>query len=125
LAIVRWHRYEIENYLVVPDAIRRTLSPEPGDLFTASAASKAIDYLKTQLPPTFFIAPLADSAAIVSVPASKELLPQMFEAAGRPLEKGDFFLIAQNMKPEEIHPEVVRVLDAISQLLPDDDLETT
>ena len=29
------------------------------------------------------------------------------------------------MRPEEIHPEVVRVLDAISQLLPDDDLETT
>jgi predicted ATPase len=124
LLIVRWHRYEIENYLVVPAAIRRTLSPEPADLFTAPVASKAIDYLKTQLPPAFFTNPLADSAAIVSVPASKELLPQMFEAAGRPLEKGDFFLIAQNMRPEEIHPEVVRVLDAISQLLPDDDLET-
>ena len=43
LHIVRWHRYEIENYLVVPDAIKRTLSPEPADLFTASTASKAID----------------------------------------------------------------------------------
>jgi predicted ATPase len=125
LLIVRWHRYEIENYLLVPDAIRRMLSPGPRTLFTAPIASKAIDYLKTQLPPAFFTDPLADSAAIVSVPASKELLPQMFEAAGRPLEKGDFFLIAQNMKPEEIHPEVVRVLDAIAQLLPDDDLETT
>ena len=69
--------------------------------------------------------PLADSAAIVSVPASKELLPQMFEVAGRPLEKRDFYLIAQNMRAEEIHPEVVRVLDAVSRLLPDGDLETT
>ena len=30
-----WHRYEIENYLLVPNAIKRTLSPEPRDLFTA------------------------------------------------------------------------------------------
>jgi hypothetical protein len=124
LLIIRWHRYEIENYLVVPDAIRRMLSPEPTDLFTASAASKAIDYLKTQLPPAFFTDPLVDSAAIVSVPASKELLPQMFDAAGRPLESGDFFLIAQDMRAKEIHPEVVRVLDAISGLLPDGDPET-
>ncbi len=124
LVIIRWRRYEIENYLVVPDAIKRTLSPDPRHLFTPSEASKAIDYLKTQLPPAFFDNPLADSAAIVSVPASKELLPQMFEAAGRPLEKGDFFLIARSMRSEEIHPEVVRVLDAISRLLPDDDLET-
>jgi hypothetical protein len=125
LTIVRWTRYEVENYLLVPDAIRRTLSPEPADLFTATEASKAIDYLKTQLPPAFFSNPLADSAAIVSVPASKQLLPQMFDAAGRPLEKGDFFLIAQNMKPEEIHPEVVRVLDAIAELLPQDKRERT
>ena len=35
LLIVRWHRYEIENYLLVPDAIKRTSLPEPRDLFTA------------------------------------------------------------------------------------------
>ena len=35
-------------------------------------------------------------------------------------KKGDFFLIAENMKENEIHPEVVRVLDAIAELLPQD-----
>jgi len=120
LVVVRWHRYEIENYLVVPNAIKRFLSPDPTYLFTAAEASRAIDYLKTQLPPPFFADPLVDNAAIVGVPASKELLPQMFEAAGRPLEKGDFFLIAENMRREDIHPEVTRVLDAIAGLLPHD-----
>ena len=119
LTIIRWHRYEIENYLVVPDAIKRMLSPDR-DLFTANEANKAIDFLKSQLPPPFFTNPLEDNAAIVNVPASKQLLPQMFESAGRPLEKSDFFLIAQSMKSEEIHPEVIGVLDAIAKLLPQD-----
>ncbi len=120
LTIIRWRRYEIENYLVVPDAIKRMIAGDATDLFLAAEASKAIDYLKTQLPPAFFSNPLADSAAIVNVPASKQLLPQMFEAVGRPLEKGDFFLIAKNMNRNEIHPDVTRVLEAIAELVPED-----
>lgn len=87
-------------------------------MFTDSEAQKALEFLKMQLPPVFFDNPLQDSATVVSVPASKQLLPQMFEAAGRPMEKSDFFLIASNMKREEVHPEVVQVLDMIAALLP-------
>ncbi len=117
LTVRRWTRYEIENYLLVPEAIRRLLSPT-GDLFLAEQGRKALEFLRQQLPPVFFDNPLADSAAVVNVPASKQILPQMFQAAGRPLEKSEFFLIAQCMKPNEIHPEVVNVLDLISDLLP-------
>lgn len=119
LSIVRWRRYEIENYLLVPSAIRRLLTPEEEALFAPLTADRAIEYLRTQLPPTFFDDPLSDVAqAVVEVPASKKLLPQMFQTAGRPMEKNDFFLIAETMRPDEIHPEVRDVLDRIVELIP-------
>jgi hypothetical protein len=43
----------------------------------------------------------------------------MFEAAGRHLEKSDFFLVVESMKREEVHPAVIAVLDRIAALLPD------
>jgi len=124
LSLVRWKRYEIENYLLVPDAIGRFLAPESDELFGQAAAEKAIEYLKTQLPDSFFRNPLSDvTAAAVEVPASKDLLPQMFEAAGRPLEKSDFFLIAERMTKDEIHPAVITVLDQVAALAPGGDRE--
>lgn len=117
LTVKRWKRYEIENYLLIPNAIERTLAPD-NELFGKQEAKKAIDHLRQQLPPVFFDDPLQDGAAVVSVAASKQILPQMFEAAGRPMEKSDFFLIASNMKPNEVHPEVVAVLDMVFDLLP-------
>jgi hypothetical protein len=119
LTIVRWARYEIENYLVVPDAIKRMLGANMQDLFSMQEVDRAMAYLKTQLPEPFFADPLSDQIqAIMEIPASKKLLPEMFEAAGRPLEKSDFFLIAENMQKQEIHPEIIRVLDRIAGLLP-------
>jgi len=119
LNIVRWSRYEIENYLVIPNAIKRMLCSDPQDLFSIEEAKRAIAYLKTQLPEPFFADPLSDTIqAIMEIPASKKLLPEMFEAAGRPLEKSDFFLIAESMRKEEIHPEIIRVLNCIAGLLP-------
>jgi len=119
LTIVRWQRYEIENYLIVPDAIRRFLSPGGGDLFGQAEADRAMEFLKTQLPDSFFRDPLSDATeAIVAVAASKKLLPPMFAAAGRALERSDFFLIAEQMTKDEIHPAVKRVLDQIAALVP-------
>jgi predicted ATPase len=122
LTIKRWQRYEIENYLLVPAAITRTIAPSD-DMFAKAEAVKAIDFLKQQLPPVFFDNPLQDTAAVVSVAASKQILPQLFEAAGRRMEKSDFFLIASNMRPAEIHPEVVEILNSIVELLPSDSAE--
>ena len=108
--------------VLIPDAIKRTLGPTD-NLFVAEEGRKAIEYLRQQLPPVFFDNPLHDNPVVDSVPASKQLLPQMFEAAGRPMEKCDFFLIAGNMKPDEIHPEVIEVLDMIAALLPPDSVD--
>jgi predicted ATPase len=117
LSIHRWTRYEIENYLLVPSAIHRFLAHEPADLFSTKTADDAIAYLRTQLPPQTFENPLADNATVVAVRASKDVLPQMFEAVGGPLEKEDYFLLAEAMVPDEIHPDVTQVLDAIAALV--------
>ena len=118
LTIHRWKRYEIENYLLVPDAIRRFIVNDPADLFSGAQGDGAINYLRSQLPPQTFLNPLEDNATVDTVRASKDILPQTFSAAGRLLEKEDYFLLAEKMRPEEIHPEVRTVLDDIEALLP-------
>ncbi len=117
LTIHRWTRYEVENYLLVPNAIRRFLVRDPGDLFSSAAADAAIVHLRSQLPPQTFDNPLTDNATVTTVRASKELLPQMFDAAGYTLEKEDYFLVAEAMRPDEIHPEVLAVLRSIADLV--------
>jgi hypothetical protein len=122
LTIRKWKRYEIENYLLVPEAIRRFLSPDPQDMFTSHDANKALEYLKTQLPPAVFSEPLSDETeAVVEIPASKKLLPQMFDRTNRKLEKNDYYLIAEQMAENEIHEDIKTVLDAIAALLPQKD----
>lgn len=124
LTIRRWKRYEIENYLVVPEAIRRFLKSGDGELFDQAAMDKAIKFLKEQLPESFFSDPLSDSTeAIVAVAASKKLLPPMFEKAGRPIEKNDYFLIAEQMEESEVHPAVREVLDQIAALIPSEETD--
>jgi len=115
LSIHRWKRYEIKNYLLVPEALRRFIANE--DLFSAAQGEKALDYLREQLPPQTFVNPLEDNATVNTVRASKDILPQAFAAAERLLEKEDYFLIAEKMRPDEIHPEVRVVLDSIEALL--------
>jgi predicted ATPase len=119
LTIHRWRRYEIENYLLVPNGIQRFLVNDPNDLFASAEGQRAIDYLRGQLPPQTFIDPLEDNATVSTVRASKDILPQAFSAAGRLVEKEDYFLVAEKMRPGEIHPEVHAVLDSIEALLPD------
>ena len=124
LTILKWKRYEIENYLLVPEAIRRFLSPDPQDMFTSHDANRAIEYLKTQLPPAVFSNPLSDETqAVVEVPASKKLLPQMFDRTERKLEKNDYYLIAEQMAENDIHGDIRSVLDAIAALLPQKDAQ--
>jgi predicted ATPase len=117
LDVVRWRRYEIENYLLVPASIERFLSPDPQDLFGSDAAQKALDYLRSQFTESFFRNPLSDELqAVIDIPASKQLLPHMFQAAGRALDKNEYYMIAECMKKTEIHPDIGEVLDRIASL---------
>jgi energy-coupling factor transporter ATP-binding protein EcfA2 len=113
LLILRWERYEAESYLLHPASLERFLDGEVGELF----ARPALDYLRENLPPAFFSNPLETSNFLRSEPASKTLLPEIFKRVNLILPKSDYFLLAQQMQPEEIPVEVSEKLDAIAQIV--------
>ncbi|MHB9009078.1 MAG: hypothetical protein ACYDC1_19385, partial [Limisphaerales bacterium] len=113
LTILRWERYEAESYLLHPVSLERFLEAEKGPLF----AKPALDYLRDQLPPAFFHAPLETSPVLRAEPASKTLLPEILLRAGVTLAKSNYFLLAQQMKREEIPAEVRDKLNAIHALV--------
>jgi hypothetical protein len=42
---------------------------------------------------------------------------RVLQAAGRDLAKRDFFLVAAQMRPDEVHPDVIEKLDLIAETL--------
>jgi len=113
LTILRWERYEAESYLLHPASLERFLEEEKGPLF----AKPALDYLRDQLPPAFFHAPLETSPVLRAEPASKTLLPEILSRAGVSLSKSDYFRLAEQMKRAEVPAEVKDKLDAIHALV--------
>jgi AAA domain, putative AbiEii toxin, Type IV TA system len=113
LTILRWERYEAESYLLHPSSLERFLNGEREPLF----ANAAMDYLREQLPPAFFHSPLEASAFLRAEPASKTLLPELLARSHVAISKSDYFLLARQMKPGELPPEIGEKLDAIHQLV--------
>jgi len=111
LVIERWSRYEAENYLIHPEALIRFVRQRVGPLF-ADAADK---YLRDEMPPAAYRDPLSDHDYLTNTPASKSLLPGLFAAASDKLRKPEYYLIAEQMHSDEIHPEVKHKLDTIAQ----------
>jgi predicted ATPase len=113
LEVIFWERYEAESYLLHPDVLRRYITKERGELI----AGAALKVLEDNLPPAFFKNPLALSPVLKAEPASKTLLPQILFDTGIDLGKGEYFLIAEEMRKEEIPNEVIEKLDAISRIV--------
>ena len=110
---LRWHRYEIESYLIHPDALARFVEATVG----AAAAQHVEDllaYWRDEFPPAVAREPLADHEFLNVTKARTRLLPPLLEAAGiHNFPYTRYHEIAQTMLPDEIHPEVVEKLDAI------------
>jgi predicted ATPase len=118
LRVVRWQRYEIENYLLIPRAIA-AVGGWGEDTLIIDAVNKVFH---REVPPGTDL--FADVAGLSKIKASERFLPELLHAAGRDLAKRDFFLVAAQMRPEEIHSDVVDKLDLIAKTLnrPDADL---
>jgi predicted ATPase len=115
MTILRWKRYEIENYLLVPEAISRFLQSSDetqANLFNDSH-NTAFDYLRNEFPPAAFSDPLGNHPFLNETPASKQIFPLLFEHINKPMSKRDYYQIAQTFNLDEIHPEVSEKLDAI------------
>jgi len=109
LRVLRWKRYEIENYLLIPAAIKRYVSALP--LFEAKVDKE----FGKQVPTGTDL--FSDHVSLVRVKGSDEFLVPLLEEAGKPTPKKDLYLIAAVMSPEEIHPEVKEKLDEISSAI--------
>ena len=113
----QWSRYEIENYLVRLDSILRLVAnyqAKATEPLLAPNPERAKEKMREIMPPLFF----ADSGKIIPflqrTKASEEILSPVFAAAGMRIGKNEYHRLAAVMKPEEIHPDVVEMLDAIA-----------
>ncbi|MGH9928723.1 MAG: ATP-dependent nuclease [Pyrinomonadaceae bacterium] len=113
---LRWRRYEIESYLIHPDALARYVEKIVGPEVAAPHLADLRTYLEDNLPPAVLRDPLGDHAYLNGTKARDEILPPALAAAGLPgIPYTEFHEIAALMLPEEIHPEVKAKLDGIQR----------
>jgi predicted ATPase len=114
LAIERWERYEAESYLMHPEALVRFVEMRGFPLMRDVARR----FLTDQLPPAVYRDPLGRHDFWVNTPVSKTLLPELFKHVQLLLAKEEYYLIAEQMLPDEIPTEVKRKLDRMAELFP-------
>ena len=111
---LRWRRYEIESYLVHPDAIARFIKAVVGAGSAEAHVEDMLSYWRDEFPPAVVRDPLGDHEFLNVTKTRTRLLPPLLEAAGlHGLPHTRYHEIAAGMLPEEIHPEVTEKLDAI------------
>ena len=111
---LRWRRYEIESYLVHPQALRRFVEATAGDANATLRADAMLRYWRDEVPPAVVRDPLGDHEYLNVTKARTRLIPPLLDAAGvTDLPYTRYHEIARQMLPEEIHPEVIEKLDAI------------
>ena len=111
---LRWRRYEIESYLVHPDALARFVETVVGAASAAPHIRDMLAYWRDAFPPAIVKSPLADHEYLIEAKARTRLISPLLEAGGiHDLPYTRYHEIAALMLPEEIHPEVSEKLDAI------------
>ena len=111
---LRWRRYEIESYLLHPDALARFVEAVVGADAAGPHVEDMLAHWRDEFPPAVVREPLVDHEYLNVTKARTRLLPPLLEAAGlHGLPYTRFHEIAALKLPEEIHPEVVEKLDAI------------
>ena len=108
LTVLRWRRYEIENYLLHPVAIKRFANSPLWD-------ARIEEVFWKQVPRGTAL--FGDHVALTRVKASNEFLTPLLDEIGRETPKRDLYLLAAKMQADEIHPEVVEKLDRIAERL--------
>ena len=111
---LRWRRYEIESYLVHPDALARFVESTVGAEAAAPHVENMRAHMHREFPPGVIDDPLGNHPYMIGTKARTIILPPTLDAAGiRDLPCTRYHEIARVMFPEEIHPEVVEKLDEI------------
>lgn len=106
---VYWDRYEIENYLIHPAPILRYCGREGTD----DAAEYVTHYMRERLPPVVWDTPF-ENDTILAQTKGKDILGRIVAKGGVEIRESDYYLMAREMHPSEIHPEVRDKLDVIA-----------
>jgi hypothetical protein len=126
LPLLRWGRREIENYLLNPTVLERYVS-EPlvklGPIFKSVSIGSGVIKEEFERQRMMDADYLSDDLLALTEPKASQFLVSLLGRTERRTAKRDLYLIARVMKAEEIHPEVIKKLDAIAELLPEDDIE--
>ena len=110
----RWTRYEIESYLVHPVALERFVANTVGQAAATQHIADLRAYLTANLPPAVIQDPLGDHPYLNTIKAREDVLPPALNAAGLPnLPYTRYHEIAAGMLPDEVHSDVVKMLDDI------------
>lgn len=112
-----WTRYEIENYIPIPETIERFFSRPAETLFEQYDAARITEIMRDEIPK----AALKDEkhAWWLDTKISEKFLEKIFsvycEEKQMPvcLSKGDYYRLALLSRPEELDAEVKEKLDAI------------
>jgi len=110
-----WNRYEIENYLLIPDLLKRFVRQEQSPLFSQADEGRIDDEFAANFPAR--VDYLGDLAALRDLKAS-EFIVEVLGRTGRPLSKKDLYMLAALSRPQEIHPDVVAMLGVIAEIVP-------
>lgn len=119
LEIIRWKRYEAENYLLHTDSLLRFIAGgdeylENPDLFVNNKIQNANKYLSENILPINLSNPFLDNDFQENMAASKSILPGLFQRCDLSVSKSEYYTIASQMKREEIHPEIIEKLDFLN-----------
>jgi len=126
-----WQRREIENYLLVPDAILRFCDKEIERMIGIAEDSMQVNLLGSSakkllqrtLLPEVFEAPLSDTPFLLDTKASEVVLEPFFKKffsqinSYNTMSKSNFWRLAEVMQKHEIHPEIIEVLDSVGKLI--------
>ena len=112
----RWRRYEIESYLIHPEALARYVQQMVGPGAAEIHVRDLMSHFQENYPPGFLKDPFGDFPYLTGTKARTLLIPPALDAAGLPgIPYTRYHEIAVVMTPEEIHPEVIEKLDAIQR----------
>jgi len=110
MQLVYWTRREIESYLLHPKALQRFLADRIGE-------GKAKEHIKDRFSPAVIRDPF-EATDLLQMPGKKTIV-NVFAGAGVDFKESECDKIADAMLPEEIHPDVVAMLDKIEAQLMD------
>lgn len=111
MKVVYWSRYETENYLIHPKAILRFITR----LLGKAAEEKAREYMEEYLPRVLFERPFETTD--MDQIKGKTTVGRILTATGVELGESDYYQLASVMSPNEIHPDVLTMLDEIETQL--------